>query len=327
MRTINIDELNSFLADSYIPYQAIEKLPASGQREVYLAISLKDKKKYILKVAHYSKYTIARIQREIQILNCLESPFFPKIILDTFVAKEIFDLYYDNLHTAQKYLEQYYPDLENEYQDEVDAYQSDPITPFYLTVENFVENISWDDFEKSTNELIICEFIKLCFTGLELLWNNKIVHRDLKPDNILIRSDNSPVIIDLGIAKSFNDGTIDLTPGFFKNPHTVRYASPEQLLDKKEAISYKTDQYAIGLIAYRLLCNEWPFGNVEEIGVEELVENMMSFNYIPIGDNGGECCGEFEEFIKKLLKPEPHQRYRTTKKIFQTLDTIHGLLK
>ena len=312
MKIIDIETLNSFLSDSNIPYQAVNKFPVSGQRDAYLATGLIDGNKYVIKVAHYSKYTIGRVQREIKILNTISSPYFPSIVLDTFVAESILDQYFDCLYTGQIALDDKFVDLKEKYEAEVDEYRGDPIQPFYLTVENFVENISWNDFLSSVNERLVCEFVRHCFYGLALLWKNKIVHRDLKPDNILIRPDNTPVVIDLGIAKSFNEGTVDLTPGYFKNPHTIRFASPEQLTDRKDIISYKSDQYSMGLIAYHLLCRGYPFGDVDDIGVEGLVDNMMDFKYTPIADAGGDCCPEFENLIKKLIMPEPHQRYRTT---------------
>lgn len=328
MRIIDIETLNLFLSDSDIPYQAVNKFPVSGQRDVYLATGLIDGNQYVIKVAHYEKYKIGRVQREIKILNTINSPYFPSIVLDTFVAASILDQYFDCLYTGQIALDDKFVDLKEEYKVEVDEYRGDPIKPFYLTVENFVENIPWNDFFGSINERQVCEFVQHCFLGLEVLWENKIVHRDLKPDNILIRPDNTPVIIDLGIAKSFNEGTVDLTPGYYKNPHTVRFASPEQLLDKKDFINYKSDQYSMGLIAYYLLCGRaYPFGDINDIGFDGLVDNMMNFRYVPIADAGGNCCPEFEELIKKLIKPEPHQRYRTATKIFQTLDTIHGVIQ
>ncbi len=327
MRIIDIDTLNLFLSDSDIPYQATAKLPASGQRDVYLAFCLTDGNQYIIKVAHYSKYNICRVQREIKILNSLSSSYFPSIVLDTFVAESILEQYYDCLHSGQILLNDKYVDLKEEYKAEIDKYIGDPIQPFYLTIENFVENKSWDNFLETTNERMVCDFVRHCFSGLDLLWSNKIAHRDLKPDNILIRPDNTPVIIDLGIAKSLNEETVDLTPGYFKNPHTIRFASPEQLTDRKDIINYKSDQYSMGLIAYYLLCKGYPFGNVDDIGVEGLVDNMMNFNYTPIADAGGQCCDEFETFITKLIKPEPHQRYRTANTIFETLDTINGVIK
>jgi serine/threonine protein kinase len=319
---IDIDTLNDFLADSNIPYQALEKLPASGQREVYHSEGLIDQRSYIIKVAHYQKYNVARIEREIKILNKISSPYFPIIILDTFVSKDVLEQYHDNVFTAEMALGK-----QDEARARLEAFQNNPIQPFYLTVETFMENIPWENFTATATEFGVLEFVQHCFAGLDLLWANKIVHRDLKPANILVRPDLTPVIIDLGIAKSFNEGTVDLTPGFAETPHTLRYGSPEQLLNRKIDINYKSDQYSMGIVAYQLLCGKFPFGDMVEIGPDQVIQNMIDFNYTQISDAGGKCCEEFENFIKKLLQPEPHQRFRTTKKIFQQLDTIHGALQ
>ena len=175
MRIIDIETLNSFLSDSDIPYQAINKFPVSGQRDVYLATGLIDGGQYVIKVAHYEKYTIGRIQREIKILNTISSSYFPSIVLDTFVASSILDQYFDCLYTGQIALDDKFVELKEEYKTEVDEYRGNPIRPFYLTVENFVENISWDDFSDSITEVLLCEFVRHCFNGLALLWDNKIV--------------------------------------------------------------------------------------------------------------------------------------------------------
>ena len=190
MRRIDPYNLNLFLAESNLPYQVVEKFPVSGQREVYLASGVHDGKKYIVKAAQYGKYSVARIQREIKILNQLNSIYFPTVLFNDYISEEVLERYYDNM-------------LAGGFVQEVEEYRADPVEPFYLTVEDFVENKPWVQFIKEASENALCRLIQHCFHGLELLWNKNIVHRDLKPDNILIRLDGTPVIIDLGIAKSF----------------------------------------------------------------------------------------------------------------------------
>jgi serine/threonine protein kinase len=322
MNKIDIDSLNNFLADSNIPYQAFQKLPASGQRDVYLSECLVDRKQYIVKVAHYNKYNVARIEREIKILNQINSSYFPSVIFETFVSKTTLEQYYENIFTAEIAMGQH-----AEAKAKIEYFQKNPLQPFYLTVENYIENLPWNIFWTSATESTVLNFIRHCFIGLDLLWTHNIAHRDLKPANLLVRPDQTPVIIDLGIAKSFNDGTVDLTPGFLDTPHTFRYGSPEQLLNRKADINYKSDQYSMGIVAYQLLCNKFPFGDMVDIGPDQVIQNMLQFNYTTVSDAGGHCCDAFEALIKKLLQPEPHQRFRTTKKLFQQIDNIYGALQ
>lgn len=97
---------------------------------------------------------------------------------------------------------------------------------------------------------------------LKPIWEEKIVHRDLKPRNIKILGDDSPVIMDFGIARDLSAESITATGD--DQPMTWDYASPEQYQRDKAAITYRTDFFALAIIAYRLLYQRHPFGNTRD---------------------------------------------------------------
>jgi serine/threonine protein kinase len=98
---------------------------------------------------------------------------------------------------------------------------------------------------------------------LEPVWNDRYVHRDLKPQNIRIRDDGSPVVLDFGIARALDDETITAAG---MQPLSWFYASPEQYDGKKQLISYRTDFFCLGILAYVLFTGNFPFGgNPNEI--------------------------------------------------------------
>jgi len=100
-------------------------------------------------------------------------------------------------------------------------------------------------------------FSALC-DGLEALASKSIVHRDLKPSNIRVRTDDSPVIIDLGLARHLSlsdltntsDGAAIGTPLYF---------APEQFRGTKHDIDHRTDLFAVGIMLYQALTGRHPF--------------------------------------------------------------------
>jgi serine/threonine-protein kinase len=89
-----------------------------------------------------------------------------------------------------------------------------------------------------------------------------IVHRDLKPDNIfLVRNEDEEIakVLDFGIAKTNAQA---LGPGSATRTGTVMgtpyYMSPEQITGAK-GLDYRTDLWALGVIACECLTGKQPF--------------------------------------------------------------------
>lgn len=90
--------------------------------------------------------------------------------------------------------------------------------------------------------------------GLAVLHAAGFIHRDIKPDNIYIRRDGAPVLLDFGSARRAQDAhaqamTTLLTPG---------YAPHEQYHSDADSQGPWTDIYALGCVLYQILSGVKP---------------------------------------------------------------------
>jgi serine/threonine-protein kinase len=100
-------------------------------------------------------------------------------------------------------------------------------------------------------------FAQLC-DGLAALEAVKVVHRDLKPQNIRVRPDATPVIIDFGVARHLTLPDLTLTQDGAQIG-TPTYFAPEQFEGTKRDIDHRTDLFAVGVMLYEALVEKHPF--------------------------------------------------------------------
>lgn len=278
----------------------------SGQRAVYFCSS--DGENYVFKVSKHHPTSVSRIKREIKILEEINSPYFPKISKNYFVTDKELEYFLENLEDQN-------PDL-------CKSLSSKQIDPFFVTIEKYIEHHKWDDnlVAKLQDIKLLIQIVEHIFNGLNVLWNKSIVHRDIKPENILIKHDMMPVVIDLGIAKSFGDNTQTLTPMLAHAPCTPPFASPEQLNNDKKNISYKSDQFSVGVVIYLILTNRFPFGSFQDEDYLTILKNMKDRNFTLLSEARDDIPNELCRFVSTLLSYYPYERFRTHKQIEEELE-------
>jgi tetratricopeptide (TPR) repeat protein len=140
-----------------------------------------------------------------------------------------------------------------------------------------------------------------------------MVHRDLKPGNVLLRRKTGGVVLtDFGLARAG-----DTDGGAVLNAGTPRYMAPEQIGQRGNEIGPWTDMYALGCLAWSLLCGRPPFHRptIDAVLLAHIHDPVPSFEpktSVPAG---------VEEWLTKLLHKSPHQRY------VRAADAAHALAK
>ena len=172
--------------------------------------------------------------------------------------------------------------------------------------------------ERFSCESEIISLLKLLIEALGILWNQRVVHRDIKPQNILIRPDKRPVVIDLGIARLLDLSSLTVA-GAPIGPCTMQNASPEQLRNRKQIIDMRADFFALGLLLLHLHLGFHPFDPARVGQGESIPDNILNARFIHPGTKET-TSAEFSGLVERLLQTEPHQRFRTQ----EALETYIG---
>jgi DNA-binding response OmpR family regulator len=92
-----------------------------------------------------------------------------------------------------------------------------------------------------------------------------ILHRDLKPANVMLREDNSPVLIDFGLARrSLDDAGTTGVGQVLGSPY---YISPEQ--SQGQRVDARTDLYSLGVMFYEMLTGQRPYAGRSAVAIME----------------------------------------------------------
>ncbi|MFL5358800.1 protein kinase domain-containing protein [Archangium sp.] len=146
-----------------------------------------------------------------------------------------------------------------------------------------------------------------------------VIHRDLKPSNIFVVREpdgtESIKVLDFGLAKrsTVPDGTAPQTRSdmIVGTPH---YMAPEQALS--EAVSPRTDLYAVGVIAFEMLTGRRPFPGRSSM---EIVAHHLK-SPPPRLSSYVELPAALEELVLRLLAKEPSQRPASASEVARELN-------
>ena len=177
---------------------------------------------------------------------------------------------------------------------------------YYLT--EWVEGVTLSQWMKQHPAPALADVLALITgvaEGIQAMHRKGTLHQDIKPDNILVREDGVPVIIDFGSCYVASLAEIaapierDLVLG------TAQYSAPEHVLGRTAGAA--ADQFSLAVIVFEWLAGKQPYAGKLE-GSQSLAAysrlkyiSLCSYNpHVPLWIDGA---------IRKALSINPASRY------------------
>ncbi len=130
-----------------------------------------------------------------------------------------------------------------------------------------------------------------------------IVHRDVKPGNVLLPTENWPLLSDFGLAKLRHTGHSLTDPGMSLG--TPAYISPEQALGAE--VDHRTDIYALGVMLFEMVTGQVPF---QAAGTFNMLLKHISEPPPSLRSLAPEVPEALERIVLRALAKEPEERYQ-----------------
>jgi len=185
---------------------------------------------------------------------------------------------------------------------------------YYLVME-FISAKTLDDKiieQERLDELEVLDAAIGVSNGLNFALNQGgLVHRDIKPGNILFSANNTPKVVDFGLAVT--PETADSTEGEIWG--TPYYVSPERLEQVPE--DFRSDMYSLGVSLYHALAGRPPF----DANTAELVAaKHLSDKPLPIKTMAPQLSDHTAYTIMKAMSRHREERFESYEDFIEQLE-------
>ncbi len=153
------------------------------------------------------------------------------------------------------------------------------------------------------------EYMRQAADGLEHAHRAGLVHRDIKPGNLLVDTSGTLKILDMGLARFFDDRD--------ENPLTVAhdekvlgtadYLAPEQALDS-HTVDQRADIYSLGCSLYFMLTGHPPF--TDGTLAQRLMWHQVK-EFPPLTDSRLDCPASLMTLLNRMVAKKPEDRFQT----------------
>jgi serine/threonine protein kinase len=151
--------------------------------------------------------------------------------------------------------------------------------------------------------------------GLQAIHAMGILHRDLSTHNIMITSQGTAKILDLGLSRDMGRLTTTDSRGALLG--TLAYVAPEHI--DGHGASVRSEVFSFGVILYEVLTGENPF---EADHYMSLLYNITQRTPTPVEERVPDCPPELAGLVRECLAKQPEDRPRDMAEVERRLGEL-----
>ena len=203
----------------------------------------------------------------------------------------------------------------------VRAYDIDRDGDMHFLVLEYVDGSSLQHLVQKFGPLSIgraVNCIRQAADGLQHAHEAGLVHRDVKPANLLLDRMGTIKILDLGLARFFDDevGQQAREQELNNVLGTADYVAPEQAIDSS-LVDIRGDIYSLGVTFFYLLTGRSPYkaGSVSQ----KLMWHQIS-KPTPVTEIRPEVPRKLSAAIERMMEKDPANRFQNPEDLFHALE-------
>ena len=179
------------------------------------------------------------------------------------------------------------------------------------------------DFSSLEFRQLLSRLVNVC-NAVAFAHSRGIIHRDLKPQNVMLGPFGETLVVDWGLAKTFQTGVNEAT--IQRLPHwpapqipadresvtsagevigTPAYMSPEQAAGRNAELGPLSDVYGLGAILYALLTGQAPLPGA----TSDIVEAVLHGRIVPPRQVHPRIPRSLAAICHRAMAHQPQQRY------------------
>ena len=183
----------------------------------------------------------------------------------------------------------------------------------YLAMEYLPRGDLKARIQRGVSEQEALHYVSEIAAALEVVHAAGLVHRDLKPPNVMLRENDGVALIDFGLARSLDGGTLSTRSGvLLGSPY---YMSPEQALG--ESLDARSDFYSLGVIFYELLTGHKPYAGTTAM---EVLQQHVS---APVPALPADLA-RYVPFLRRLLAKSRGERFARADEVVAAAEALRA---